>query len=234
MLIYALLFFSFLFIGIIIGIKYFYKQKIHLIYLDGNIASGKTTLIKKLLKNKNTKFIELIEPIDEWNKISDDKTLFEHYYNEPSRWSYSFQHFVLILKFNKLVNILGKLKNNTSIIIERSFYTDNNVFAMNCFLNKNMTFQEYKIYKIWYEFIKKQLKSLDIEEHYVYIDVDPSICYDRLRMRNRQGENDISLDYLKKINDLHKIAYKNLNQKNIIVINNNQDTNIDEITKKLI
>ena len=68
--------------------------------IDGNIGSGKSTLVQKLKefysKKKNCsgkKICFLQEPVDQWNMITDEngKTMIECYYADPDKYSFPFQ-----------------------------------------------------------------------------------------------------------------------------------------------
>ena len=65
--------------------------------IDGNIGSGKSTLIKKL-KNElssinNLKIIYLQEPVDDWKNIKDENgiNLIENYYKNQKNGVFPFK-----------------------------------------------------------------------------------------------------------------------------------------------
>jgi deoxyadenosine/deoxycytidine kinase len=66
-----------------------------IISIEGNIGSGKSTLIKKLreLPEFQNGFTFLPEPVDEWNTIkdSDGITILEKYYSDQKKYAFSFQ-----------------------------------------------------------------------------------------------------------------------------------------------
>ena len=55
--------------------------------IEGNIGSGKSTLIENL-KKYETSFIYLPEPVDLWNEIKDSSgvTILEKYYQDQMSW----------------------------------------------------------------------------------------------------------------------------------------------------
>ena len=79
--------------------KVFIYIKMAIIYtVEGNIGSGKSTLVKilkKLLPQRisATKFIFLQEPVDIWNTIKDrdGKTIIEKFYSNQEKYSFPFQ-----------------------------------------------------------------------------------------------------------------------------------------------
>ena len=47
----------------------------HIIAVSGNIGSGKTTLLKTIHKENSSGSILIIEPVDEWAKALDRKSV---------------------------------------------------------------------------------------------------------------------------------------------------------------
>jgi deoxycitidine kinase/deoxyguanosine kinase len=70
-------------------------QNIKIISIDGNIGSGKSTLMGKLktyfINNKNVVFLK--EPVDEWDTIRDENnvTMLEKFYADQKTYSFPFQ-----------------------------------------------------------------------------------------------------------------------------------------------
>ena len=66
---------------------------------------------------------------------------------------------------------------------------------------------EKDLYDIWFEFFKKDVKI----DGYIYIKADPKTSLERIKKRNRQGEENISLEYLEKLHKAHNewLRYEN-------------------------
>ena len=69
-------------------------NKIIIISLDGNIGSGKSTLVN-IIKRFRPEYCMLDEPVNEWNEIKDKDgvNLLENFYKDQQRWAYTFQNF---------------------------------------------------------------------------------------------------------------------------------------------
>ena len=83
-----------------------------IISIDGNIGSGKSTLIDNLKKHfLNEDVIFLEEPINEWNKIKDEnnKTILEKYYENINKYAFCFQMMTFITRY---VLLLETIKQN--------------------------------------------------------------------------------------------------------------------------
>ena len=167
--------------------------------IEGNIGSGKSTLIRCLNKiNKNIIFV--LEPVDEWATISDKdgENILTKFYRDQTKYAFSFQMMAYISRLSKLKRIIA-VNPDSIIITERSILTDKNVFAKMLYDDNHIEEVNYTIYLKWFdEFIK------DIPQSgFIYIKTCPQICFDRVQKRNRIGET-ISLDYLSKCHRYHE------------------------------
>ena len=77
--------------------------------IEGNIGSGKSTLIK-MLKEKNDKknIVFIPEPVNEWDKIKDDSniTVLQRFYENKDKWSFSFQMMAYISRLAQLKHFI--------------------------------------------------------------------------------------------------------------------------------
>lgn len=173
-----------------------------IISIEGNIGSGKSTLLASLqdyFKN-NKKIIFLREPLDEWEGITDDNgtSMLKLFYEDQKQHSFSFQIMALI---TRLALLKEAIKNNPNsiIITERSLYTDKMVFAKMLYDTKNIESHNYKIYLKLFDTFVFDYKI----DHIVYVNTSPEICYERIAKRSRDGESNISLEYLTKCHEYH-------------------------------
>ena len=126
---------------------------IYIFSIEGNIGSGKSTIIKNIknsfIKYKNFKIIYLQEPVDIWESIVDEnnKNIIEHFYGDNVKYGFSFQMLAFISR-NKLLNetIANNANENIVIITERSIFSDKNVFAKMLYKDKSINEIEYQIY----------------------------------------------------------------------------------------
>ena len=93
--------------------------------------------------------------------------------------------------------MLETVKNNPGAIIicERSHFTDLYVFALALYESKDISEIEWKIYNEWHRKLR-ELLSITISG-IVYIKTDAEMCHQRMKIRNRSGEEGVPLDYLK-------------------------------------
>lgn len=190
--------------------------------VEGNIGSGKSTLVKKL-KNifhylDNIKIIFLDEPVSVWESIKDKsgKNIIEKYYENQKKYAFSFQMMAYISRIHQIKEILDN-NNNVIIISERSVFTDREIFAKMLYDDKKIEEIEYNIYLKWFDEFVKDIPVSGI----IYVKTDPEICDSRVIKRNRKGEN-IPLSYLKNCYNYHE-NWLNNETKPVLTLNGNNE-----------
>ena len=172
--------------------------------IEGNIGSGKSTLVKILTRTfknlLNIPIVYLPEPVSIWESITDKngKNIIEKYYENQEKYAFSFQMMAYITRIHQLKEILKK-NSNTIIICERSVFTDKEIFAKMLHDDEKIEEVEYNIYCKWfYEFVK------DIPvAGLIYVKTNPGKCEKRVIHRNRKGES-IPLTYLENCHLYHE------------------------------
>ena len=172
--------------------------------IEGNIGSGKSTLVKILTRTfkmlGNIPIIYLPEPVSIWESITDKngKNIIEKYYENQEKYAFSFQMMAYITRIHQLKEILKK-NENAIIICERSVFTDKEIFAKMLHDDEKIEDVEYNIYCKWfYEFVK------DIPvAGLIYVKTNPGKCEKRVIHRNRKGES-IPLSYLENCHLYHE------------------------------
>jgi deoxyadenosine/deoxycytidine kinase len=196
-------------------------MKTTIISIEGNIGSGKSTLFEKLkihfANNKNIIFVR--EPVDIWESIQDENgtTILEKFYQDQIKYSFSFQIMAYISRINLLKETI-KQHPGVTIITERSLYTDKMVFAKMLYDTHKIEYINYQIYLNLFDTFKNDFNVNNI----IYIKTDPDICYNRILKRARNGENNISLDYLQLCDTYHNNMVDIL-ECDKIVLNGNVD-----------
>jgi len=192
--------------------------------IDGNIGSGKSRLIKELKKQNKlgNNIIFIQEPVNVWNTIKDKKgkTILEHFYEDQKKYSFSFQIMAYISRLTQLKNIIKE--NPSSILItERCTYTDRKVFAKMLHDDELINDIDMKIYLMWFD---EFMKDIPING-FIYVRTKPSKCFERVKKRNRKGEEEIPLEYLEKCHLYHQSWL--MDEENILVLDGNQEYKTD-------
>ena len=176
------------------------SEKQYIIFVEGNIGSGKTTFLKRIPKFLNNCQI-ILEPLNIWQNLtdSDGKNILEHFYSDMNTHSYAFQSFAFLSRTQTHQKID---KSKKYIFIERSIYSDKEVFAKNCYETGIMPEIHYNLYNEWFKWMEDILKLKNT--FHIYLRCQPEISFSRQKQRNRDEEKGLSLEYLKSIHNRHE------------------------------
>jgi len=193
-----------------------------IISVQGNIGSGKSTLVANLKKllGGNQRICYLQEPVDEWNDIrdADNTSILELFYKNQEAFAFQFQMMAYISRLAILKKALAS--NYDVIVTERSLATDKHVFCQMLYDSKKIKDVEFQIYNKWFNEFQRDFP----EENIIYIQTDPETAYERVGLRNREGES-IPLEYLTECHDYHEQWINCFPRSNVLVLNGNQDIN---------
>ena len=175
-----------------------------IIAIEGNIGSGKSTMVDLLKKKYNNqiltgrKVLFLQEPVKQWEDISSNgESILEKFYANQEKWAFSFQMMAYISRLDILRKAV-KANPNGIIFTERSLFTDKNVFAQMLYDDKKINDIDFQIYNKWFHSFIDEVPISGI----VYIKTNPETCCDRVEKRARKGES-IPLEYLTKCSQYH-------------------------------
>ena len=205
-----------------------------LISIEGNIGTGKTTLInilkKKFGKKNNVIFVE--EPLNQWLNLKDKdgKNILGKFYEDQERWSYSFQMHAFITRSK---DILRQNTDENVIIIERSVLTDCNVFAKLLYNSGKISEMEWQLYNEWFTWLTQHFESVKPDK-FVYLRAEPEVSYQRMLKRTRDEENNVPLEYLQAVSEKHDEWLLNDDIENVITIDVNADFNDSENFKRTV
>jgi deoxyadenosine/deoxycytidine kinase len=203
------------------------KKSPLIISIEGNIGTGKSTFIDKVQDyfehiKSNTKVGFIPEPVNVWNSVTDNEgvTILEKYYEDQHKYAFPFQMMAYI---SRLAVMREALTHDYDVIImERSMFTDFEVFAKMLYDDKKIEAIEYNIYKKWFdEFVGDFPEIL-----HIYIQADPTVSSGRVIKRGRQGEN-IPLSYLEKCHEYHEKWLLDGDDQPILLFDGNKEMDED-------
>jgi deoxyadenosine/deoxycytidine kinase len=179
--------------------------------IEGNIGSGKSTLLSKLrLEHPDWYYVD--EPVGRWLETKqDNKNLLEMFYEDRTRWAYSFQTFALLTRLQSINETYQRaLKDgnpNPIILMERSLETDSKIFGKMLHDTNEMMDIEWKMYCEW----NKEFNRLDktAKRAVIWVDTPVDTCVERIHTRGREGEDKIDRGYLESLDKYHHMWLDN-------------------------
>lgn len=165
--------------------------------IEGNIASGKTTLLQYFSKFEDALVYQ--EPVDKWRSVK-GHNLLGYMYSDPPRWSLAFQTYVQLTMIDQHKSVIPSEKRVK--LMERSLFSAKYCFVENLFQSSRMTEVEYAILTEWFDWlVANDNPHLDL---IVYLRTDPAVCWNRIQARHRPEEIHIPKEYLYNLHDLHE------------------------------
>jgi deoxyadenosine/deoxycytidine kinase len=161
------------------------KNPIKHIAVAGNIGSGKTTLTTKLAKHY--KWDAHFEDIEHNPYLYD-------FYQDMHRWSFNLQVYFLNTRLQSLLELRNGKK---STIQDRTIYEDAYIFAPNLYEMGLMTKRDFENYTNLFSTLKKMVNPPDL---LIYLKASIPAIVDQIQKRGRDYEENIRLDYLKRLN----------------------------------
>ena len=170
--------------------------------IEGNIGSGKSTVIHHLQRLYGDQVILVEEPVKDWQNL-EGENLLDKKNKDLNRWGYSFEAYVLITKMNELTKVA--FNDKKIILIERCMLTDKVFFDLNVENGLSNPMEE-AMFKNLYEFLSKNVypKLSGI----IYLDTPVDECIHRMILRGRKEEKSITKEYLQQLDDNFKKVIK--------------------------
>lgn len=172
-----------------LGWPYFFSflmQSIKHIAVAGNIGAGKTTLTAMLANHY--KWSPHYEDVDHNPYLTD-------FYEDMSRWSFNLQVYFLN---NRLQQLLRIRAGKETVIQDRTIYEDAHIFAPNLYSMNLMTKRDFDNYASFFETLRQMVNPPDL---LIYLKASIPKLVDQIQKRGREYEENIRLDYLKRLNE---------------------------------
>jgi hypothetical protein len=156
--------------------------------IAGNIGAGKTTLTEML--SKHYRWIPQFEDVDHNPYLMD-------FYDDMTRWSFNLQVYFLHGRLNQILEIQ---RGTETIIQDRTIYEDANIFAPNLHEMGLMSKRDFDNYYGFFSTIKTMIQPPDL---LIYLKASVPTLVSQIQKRGREYEENIRLDYLKKLNEYY-------------------------------
>lgn len=177
------------------------------IAIVGNIGVGKTTLTEMLAKHYN--WLPQFEDIASNPYISD-------FYEDMPRWSFNLQIYFLHSRLKQLLDI--QQAANT-VIQDRTIYEDAYIFAPNLHEMGLMRNRDFENYFRFFQTIKRMIQPPDL---LIYLKASIPTLVAQIEKRGRDYEENIRLDYLKRLNEHYEEWIKHYKDGPLLVVDCDQ------------
>ena len=117
------------------------------------------------------------------------------FYEDMHRWSFNLQIYFLNNRIKHLIDIRG---GKDTVIQDRTIYEDAYIFAPNLFDMGLMTKRDYENYTSFFHNLKTLIQPPDL---LIYLKASIPTLVDQIQKRGREYEENIRLDYLKRLNE---------------------------------
>lgn len=174
------------------------------IVVAGNIGAGKTTLTGLLAKNFGwTAHYEDVE----------NNPYLNDFYEDMVRWSFNLQIYFLNSRFEQVIDIL---KGKEVVVQDRSIYEDANIFAPNLHEMGLMSTRDFNNYQRIFKTLNSMVQPPDL---IIYLRASIGTLVNQIEKRGREYEDNIRLDYLKRLNEHYENWIRSYKDGPVLIIN---------------
>lgn len=175
--------------------------------IEGNIGAGKTTLSEKLAKKFNAKLI-----VEQFA----DNPFLPKFYKNQERYSFPLELSFLADRYNQIKEEVLNLDLFHNFLIADYYFAKSAIFAQNT-LKKD----EYRLFRQIFDIVFESMPKPDL---YVFLHSRTEKLLKNIAKRGRDYEQEITPDYLEKIQNGYFHFFKQVNNFPILIIDVN---NID-------
>ncbi|MEY2587615.1 MAG: hypothetical protein RLY11_1464 [Bacteroidota bacterium] len=172
--------------------------------IAGNIGAGKTTLTELL--SKHYRWIPQFEDVDQNPYLYD-------FYEDMPRWSFNLQIYFLNSRLNQLIEIS---KGTETVIQDRTIFEDAYIFAPNLHEMGLMSKRDFDNYFDFFQNLRQMVKPPDLM---IYLQASVPTLVGQIQKRGREYEENIRLDYLKRLNEYYNKWIDGYKEGPLLVVN---------------
>jgi deoxyadenosine/deoxycytidine kinase len=173
------------------------------IAIAGNIGSGKTTLTSLLSKQFGW---------DAHFEDADDNPYLNDFYNDMQRWSFNLQIYFLNTRFNQ---ILSFRRSGKTLVQDRTIYEDAYIFAPNLHAMGLMSTRDFENYFTLFNMLSSLIQPPDLV---IYLRASVPTLVKQIQKRGRKYEDNIRLDYLKRLNERYEAWIETYNLGKMLIV----------------
>ena len=179
------------------------KKDIRHVAIAGNIGAGKTTLTTHLAKHFGWEA--------HYEDVENNPYLFD-FYQDMKRWSFNLQVYFLNSRFKQIVDIQ---KGEKVVIQDRTIYEDAYIFAPNLHEMGLMSARDFENYFSLFKNINSLISPPDL---LIYLKASIPKLVSNIQKRGREYEENLRLDYIKRLNENYERWIENYKAGKLLVI----------------
>ena len=176
-------------------------KQLNYIAIEGNIGAGKTTLATKIAEDCNAKLI--------LERFADNPFL-PKFYKDQNRYAFPLEMSFLADRYQQLSDDLAQFDLFKDFIV-----ADYHIFKSQIFAKVTLQEDEFRLYKTMFDIMYKEMPKPDL---YIYLYQNTDRLLANIKKRGRSYEQDISSNYLEKINQGYLEYIKSQTDINALII----------------
>lgn len=173
--------------------------------IEGNIGSGKTSLVKLLADKNNAKV--LLEEFEE-------NPFLKKFYQDPHRYAFQLELSFLAERFQQIQSEIQNIDLFQHLILSDYMIEKCLIFSKN-----NLDEQSIQLYRKLYDIILLSTPKPDV---IIYLHKEPDLLLQNIRKRARPYEQEITTDYLVNIYKNYLTYFRQQSQYPVIIVNTNE------------
>ena len=171
------------------------------IAIEGNIGAGKSTLALKMAQDFNAKTV--------LERFADNPFL-PKFYEDQNRYAFSLEMSFLADRYQQISDDLAQFDLFKDFIV-----ADYHIFKSLLFSKITLGEEEFRLYRTLFNIIYKEMPKPDL---YIYLYQNTNRLLENIKNRGRSYEQDITTEYLEKINKGYLEYIKTQTDLNVLIL----------------
>jgi deoxyadenosine/deoxycytidine kinase len=188
------------------------------IAIAGNIGAGKSTLVDFLSRTYGV--TPFYEPSDENPYLAD-------FYKDMKRWAFRSQLYFLCSKFR----LHQQLDRQPDVVaLDRTIFEDAEIFATALYQMRKISKRDWQVYQAFYAAILEAIRPPDL---LIYLRCSMRTLRQRIRLRGRKMEQDVSPAYLKRLDGLYESWIAAYDMSDVLVLDTERLDYVHDLVHRL-
>ena len=144
------------------------------------------------------------------------------------RWSFNLQIYFLNSRYQQILEIL---KGSRTVVQDRTIYEDAHIFAPNLHDMGLMSSRDFHNYMDLFKTMSSQVQAPDL---LIYLRASIPTLVSHIHNRGRNYEGNMSLDYLKRLNERYEAWISGYREGKLLIINSDEvdfENNTEDLGK---